>query len=69
VVCQPGIQPLIGQHALGALVDHQADEAAILDRGRLLEGVAFGAPATDNLAPKPLKTSYRRNRELAKRSA
>lgn len=46
---QPAINAFVRVHALGALVDHQSDEASVIDGGGLLEGVAVGAPAADEL--------------------
>jgi len=43
------INAFVRVHALGALIDHQSDEASVDDGGGLFEGIALGTPAADEL--------------------
>ena len=62
---QPGGDAFVGEHALGALVDEQADETAVDFGGRVVVGVAVGWPVADDFGTPALELLDQREQRTA----
>ena len=62
---QPCGDALVGEHALGALVDEQADETAVDFGGGVVVGVAVGWPVADDFGAPALEFFDQREQRTA----